>query len=63
MRSNGKKDKRAYIKKEGDDYRVSASFTEMLQNKDFYNILEELIDFEISRYKENFSMKYQVTIV
>lgn len=50
-------------KKEGDDYRVSASFAEMLQNKDFYNILEELIDFGISRYKENFSMKYQVTIV
>ena len=34
---------------------------EMLKNKDFYNILEELIDFGISRYKENFSMRYQDT--
>ena len=33
----------------------------MLQNEDFYNILEELIDFCISRYKENFSTRYQDT--
>ena len=33
----------------------------MLKNEDFYNILEELIDFGISRYKENFSMRYQDT--
>lgn len=40
---------------------MSQSFGEMLQNEDFYNILEELIDFGISRYKENFSMRYQDT--
>lgn len=40
---------------------MSQSFGEMLKNEDFYNILEELIDFGISRYKENFSMRYQDT--
>ena len=50
-----------FLEKEGEDYRVSKSFGEMLQNEDFYNILEELIDFGISRYKENFSKRYQDT--
>lgn len=48
-----------FLEKDGSDYRVSKLFAEMLQNKDFYHILEELIDFGISRYKENFSMRYQ----
>ena len=50
-----------FLEKDGSDYRVSKSFEEMLQNEDFYHILEELIDFGISRYKENFSMRYQDT--
>lgn len=50
-----------FLENEGSDYGVSKSFGEMLQNKDFYHILEELIDFGISRYKENFSMRYQDT--
>ena len=50
-----------FLEKDGEDYRVSKSFGEMLQNEDFYNILEELIDFGISRYKENFSTRYQDT--
>lgn len=50
-----------FLEKEGSDYSMSQSFGEMLQNEDFYNILEELIDFGISRYKENFSMRYQDT--
>ena len=50
-----------FLEKDGEDYSVSKSFGEMLQNKDFYKILEELIDFGISRYKENFSMRYQDT--
>lgn len=33
----------------------------MLRNPDFYFILEELIDFGISRYKENYSRRYQNT--
>ncbi len=50
-----------FLEKEGSDYSISQSFGEMLQNKEFYNILEELIDFGIFRYKENFSMRYQDT--
>ena len=50
-----------FLEKEGSDYSMSQSFGEMLQNEDFYNILEELIDFGISRYKENFSVRYQDT--
>ena len=50
-----------FVKKEGSDYSVSKSFAEMLQNEEFYHILEELVDFGISRYKENFSMHYQDT--
>lgn len=46
-----------FLEKEGSDYSMSQSFGEMLKNEDFYNILEELIDFGISRYKENFSMQ------
>lgn len=50
-----------FLEKDGSDYRVSKQFEEMLQNEDFYHILEELVDFGISRYKENFSMRYQDT--
>ena len=50
-----------FLEKEGSDYSMSQSFGEMLKNEDFYNILEEPIDFGISRYKENFSMRYQDT--
>lgn len=50
-----------FLEKEDVDYKVSKLFDEMLQNPDFYHILEELIDFGISRYKENFSIRYQDT--
>lgn len=50
-----------FLEKDGSDYRVSKQFKKMLQNENFYHILEELIDFGISRYKENFSMRYQDT--
>lgn len=50
-----------FLEKEGDDYKASKSFYEMLQNPNFYHILKELIDFGISRYKENYSNCYQNT--
>ena len=50
-----------FLEKDGSDYTVSKSFGKMLQNRDFYNILEELIDFGIARYTENFSARYQNT--
>ena len=49
------------MQKEEGDYCISKSFEEMLRNPDFYSILEELIDFGISRYKENYSRRYQNT--
>lgn len=50
-----------FIEKEDEDYGVSKSFGKMLQNPEFYSILEELIDFGISRYRENYSRRYQNT--
>ena len=50
-----------FIEKEQNDYGVTKSFDEMLDNKDFYNILEELVDFGISRYKRDYSNTYQDT--
>lgn len=49
------------MEKEEGDYCISKSFEEMLRNPGFYSILEELIDFGISRYKENYSRRYQNT--
>jgi len=43
------------------DYTCTDSFKEMLQNAEFYEILEELIDFGIARYKKNYSNRYQDT--
>lgn len=50
-----------FLEKEGEDYKISESFETMLQNPEFYKMLEELIDFGISRYKENYSSRYQNT--
>lgn len=43
------------------DYICTDSFKEMLQNPEFYKILEELIDFGITRYKKNYSKRYRDT--
>ena len=43
------------------DYQVSKSFEKMLANKEFYEILAELIDFGISRYERDFSDTYRDT--
>lgn len=50
-----------FIEKDGVDYKTSESFANMLKNPDFYNICNELIQFGISRYKENYSQRYQDT--
>ena len=50
-----------FLEKEGDDYSASKSFMKMLGNSDFRSILEELLDFGITRYKENYSVHYQDT--
>ncbi len=51
-----------FLEKEGtDDYQVSESFEEMLQNPEFYKILKELVEFGISRYKQNYEDRYENT--
>jgi len=50
-----------FLKKEQDDYGISDSYEKMLQNPEFCAILEELVDFGISRYKVNYSHHYQDT--
>lgn len=48
---------------QGEDfhYNVSKSFSQMLKNPDFHNIVKELVIFGIERYKENYSNRYQDT--
>ncbi len=43
------------------DYCVAKSFQKMLENKNFYDILKELIEFGISRYERDFSDTYKNT--
>ena len=50
-----------FLEQEGDDYGISKPFQKMLRNKDFFDMLKELIDFGIARYQRNFSMRYQDT--
>lgn len=45
----------------GTDYHVSKSFEKMLANREFYEILRELIEFGISRYERDFSDTYKGT--
>lgn len=44
-----------------DDYRMTDFFERMLTNKEFYQILNELVDFGISRFKRDFSNTYGET--
>lgn len=50
-----------FIEKDDLDYKPAKSFAEMLANNDFYNILKELVDFGISRYKRDYSKTYGQT--
>ena len=43
-----------FIEKEGTDYKPTKLFIEMLSNKEFYDILKELVDFGISRYERDY---------
>ncbi|MCR5202873.1 MAG: DEAD/DEAH box helicase [Lachnospiraceae bacterium] len=47
-----------FIEKEGEDYKPSDNFVKMLANEDFYEIVDELIDFGISRYKRDYMNCY-----
>ena len=43
------------------EYDISQKFEKMLGNPDFYKIVKELTTFGVSRYKENYSHRYQDT--
>lgn len=60
---SGKKtyDNCIFIEKDGGEYGISVSFGRMLKNPDFYEIVNELVDFGISRYRANFSRCYRDT--
>ncbi|MBE5870101.1 MAG: DUF3427 domain-containing protein [Lachnospiraceae bacterium] len=57
---SGKKtySKCVFIEEEDADYKPSATFLEMLENKEFYHIMEELIEFGISRYERDYRKNY-----
>lgn len=50
-----------FIEKDGTDYQPTTSFMEMLKNNDFYQIIDELLDFGISRYERDYSKGYENT--
>ena len=50
-----------FIEKSGSDYQPTASFMEMLRNDDFYQIVNELLDFGISRFERDYSKGYEGT--
>ncbi len=60
---SGKKtySKCVFIEEDSSDYKPTSSFDDMLRNDDFYHIIEELIDFGISRYKRDYSNAYGST--
>lgn len=59
--SGSGKDKYAkciFLKKEGNDFTISDEFKIMLGNNNFYAMVNELIDFGISRYQKNYHKHY-----
>lgn len=50
-----------FIEKDDDDYKPSDSFLVMLGNEDFYNIINELVEFGISRYERDYRNSYKGT--
>ena len=50
-----------FIEKDGTDYKPAESFIQMLNNRDFYNIISELVDFGIYRYQRDYSTSYGKT--
>lgn len=50
-----------FIEKKENDYRPTKSFLQMLSNNEFYDILQELVEFGISRYERDYSNTYDQT--
>lgn len=57
-------EKCVFIEKESDtsdEYQITKSFKQMLLNPEFYDILKELVEFGISRYRRDYSNTYKDT--
>ena len=50
-----------FIVKEGNDYKPTMTYLKMLSDRDFYNVIKELVDFGISRYERDYKQSYDVT--
>lgn len=48
-------------KEENHEYQISKSLQHMLNHKEFYDIIKELVEFGIARYRMNYSNHYQDT--
>ena len=62
--SKGTYEKCVFIEKspvDGEDYQPAKSFVELLANDDFYMIMQELVEFGISRFRRDYSLTYAQT--
>lgn len=50
-----------FLQEEDGDYGISNSFEDMLENPDFHNMVQELVDFGISRYNRDYKSRYKDT--
>ena len=50
-----------FLKKRGTIIGFPKNFEKMLGNREFYEILEEVVEFGIARYQMNYSRTYQDT--
>lgn len=50
-----------FMEQEGNDYKPTKLFMQMLANDEFYGVLQELVDFGISRYERDYKNTYDQT--
>lgn len=50
-----------FLESDGNDYKISQEYMNMLTDQNFKNIVQELINFGIARYKQNYADRYQNT--
>lgn len=50
-----------FIEEEGNDYKPTKSFMQMMSNDEFYEVLRELVEFGISRYERDYKNTYDQT--
>ena len=50
-----------FIEEDGSDYKPTKNFIQMMSNNDFYEILQELVEFGIHRFERNYKDTYGQT--